>query len=72
VTEPAPPTPPSRRQTIAEVLVLVVAAIVWFGVNTQWRLLNPFHTEWMLNGDWAATYHGWLFHIHGPLALPPG
>lgn len=75
MTEPVPaPTPPlpSRRQTIIEVLVLVVAAVVWFGVNTQWRLLNPFHTEWMLNGDWAATYHGWLFHIHGPLALPPG
>lgn len=70
---PAPTSPlPSRRQTIIEVLLLVVAAVVWFGVNTQWRLLNPFHTEWMLNGDWAATYHGWLFHIHGPLALPPG
>lgn len=69
---PAPLASPSRRQTIAELVVLVVAAVLWFGVNTQWRLLNPFHTEWMINGDWAATYHGWLFHIRGPLTLPPG
>lgn len=70
---PAPPLPvPSRRQTIAEVVFLIAAAVVWFGLNTQWRLLNPFHTEWMLNGDWAATYHGWLFHIRGPFTLPPG
>ncbi len=52
--------------------MLVLAAIVWFATRTQWRILDPFHTEWMLNGDWAATYHGWLFHLRGPVTLPPG
>ncbi|MDP3234853.1 MAG: DUF6311 domain-containing protein [Myxococcales bacterium] len=61
-----------RWQMVAEVLVLVIAAVVWFATRSQWKLLDPFHTEWMLNGDWAATYHGWLFHLRGPLTLPPG
>lgn len=52
--------------------MLVIAAIVWFATRTQWKILDPFHTEWMLNGDWAATYHGWLFHLRGPVTLPPG
>ncbi len=62
----------SRWQTVGEVLLLVVAAIVWFATRTQWKILDPLHTEWMLNGDWAATYHGWLFHLRGPVTLPPG
>lgn len=50
----------------------MLAAVIWFATRTQWRVLDPLHTEWMLNGDWAATYHGWLFHVRGPVTLPPG
>ncbi|MBL8924565.1 MAG: hypothetical protein JNJ54_37290 [Myxococcaceae bacterium] len=75
MSEPAStPAPPSPRRVgpIIEVCLLVVAAVVWFGTRTQWRILDPTHVEWMLSGDWAATYHGWLFHIRGPFTLPPG
>lgn len=76
MSDPAATSEPSSRARrigpVIEVGLLVVAAIVWFATRAQWRVLDPSHVEWMLNGDWAATWHGWLFHVRGPFTLPPG
>lgn len=75
VATPEPSTSPKaepRWLAPLEIGLLVLVGIVWFGTRAQWQVLAPWNTEWMLNGDWAATYHGWLFHIRGPWTLPPG
>lgn len=70
---PAASAPQPRWwHTLAEVVLLVLAGVLWFAHQAQWRIMNPFFVEWMINGDWAATYHGWLFHLRGPVSLPPG
>lgn len=62
----------SRWQTLPEVVLLVLAGVLWFAYQARWQIMNPLFIDWMINGDWAATYHGWLFHVRGPLTLPPG
>jgi hypothetical protein len=68
----APGGKASIRERWPEVAILLVGALLWCVTRTQPKLLDPFHTEWLLKGDWSATWHGWLFFVKGPWHVPPG
>lgn len=62
----------NKARAIAEYAAVCAFALGWFVQRTGGAILDPGHTAWMLSGDWAATYHGWLMHIGGDWTLPPG
>ncbi len=61
-----------RARARVEYALVAAYGVFWFSTRADPKVLNPGYTAWMLNGDWAATYHGWLFHIGGPWTVPPG
>jgi hypothetical protein len=43
-----------------------------FVINHGLQVLNPFHLEWLLDGDRAQHLLGWLFFHKAPWAFPVG
>lgn len=68
----SPPSPgPLNRRALESLAVLAFATAYFlhiYGVD----VLDPTRTAWMLHGDPAQHYLGWLFFAGEPWAWPPG
>src|SRR5687768_15417800 len=55
-----------RPSAVVHTLVTVVSGAcigaLWFIWNGGWQIVDPRNVGWLLQGDWAMNFFGWLYY----------